>query len=71
MRKRLQYIIVLMVLLVFGGAIGLWFGNLGEKSWNRSYDPADSIWIPVIKGSALLDSLRQQMEKDRQAEMDY
>ena len=44
----------------------MWFANATE-----TVAEIPDFKVPVIKGSALLDSLRQQMEKDRQAEMDY
>jgi len=69
MKKRLRYSIVLAVLLAVGCGIG-WLAK-GWMSPSASTDMVDSIRIPVITGSPLLDSLRQQMEKDRQTEMDY
>ena len=61
MKKRLRYSIVLAVLLAVGCGIG-WLAK-GWMSPSASTDMVDSIRIPVITGSPLLDSLRQQMEK--------
>ena len=69
MKKRLRYSFVLAVLLAVGCGIG-WLAK-GRMSPSARPDMVDSIRIPVITGSPLLDSLRQQMEKDRKIEMDY
>ena len=78
MKKRLRYIIVLVSLLVVGGAIGLWIGNLEDhEDWYPGLrhvifsEPVPMMSVPVITPSPGLDSLRQQMKKDRKAEMDY
>ena len=71
MKKRLRIFIVLTVLLAIGCGIGWWFSEHSENPKSSENSEYTEIKIPLINGSPLLDSLHQQMEKDRQTEMDY
>ena len=66
MKRTGRHIALIAVVAAIGVGIGMWFANATE-----TVAEIPDFKVPVIKGSALLDSLRQQMEKDRQAEMDY
>ena len=69
MKKQTRYFILLAVLLVVGGVIG-WLAKDGMRP-SPQPNLLDSVRIPVIVPSPLLDSLRQQATRDRQTEMDY
>ena len=64
MKNRPHHIILLAILLVVGGAIGWWAKGGIPPSPQSSL--LDSVCIPMIIPSPLLDSLRQQIKKDRQ-----
>ena len=68
MKKALRYTLATAVIGAVGIAIGLWFSGYSENSEDSEFTDFP---MPAIKGSAALDSLRQQMEKDRKIEMDY
>ena len=57
--------------MVVGIGIGLWFTVYSDNNGHAEKTMLFNAPIPVIKGSPLLDSLRQQIAKDRQTEMNY
>ena len=68
MKKALRYILAAAVLGAVGFAVGLWFSAYSEDSDDSEFTDFPT---PLITASPSLDSLRQQMTKDRKIEMDY
>lgn len=68
MKKALRYILAAAVLGAVGFAVGLWFSAYSEDSDDSEFTDFPT---PLITTSPSLDSLRQQMTKDRKIEMDY
>ena len=68
MKKALRYILAAAVLGTVGFAVGLWFSAYSEDSDDSEFTDFPT---PLITASPSLDSLRQQMTKDRKIEMDY
>lgn len=68
MKKAIRHILIIAVMGAVGFAIGWWIsGHSGYSDPPKIPD----FEVPAIPGSAELDSLRQQMLKDRKIEMDY
>ena len=67
MKNGARYIAISLI-AVAGIAIGLWVSEYSDDTGKSEYSDFP---VPVISASPTLDSLRQQMEKDRQVEMDY
>ena len=67
MKKSIRYILIIAVMGAVGYAIGLWAS--GHSGYSDPSEGPD-FEVPAIPGSAGLDSLRQQMLKDRKTEMD-
>ena len=68
MKRTLQYILITAILAATGFAVGLWVSEYSDNTDESEYF---GFPVPVISTSPTLDSLRQQMEKDRKTEMDY
>lgn len=68
MKKAIRHILIIAVMGAVGFAIGWWIsGHSGYSDPPKIPD----FEVLAIPGSAELDSLRQQMLKDRKIEMDY
>ena len=68
MKKTIRYILMISVVGAAGIAVGLWVSKYAESSDDSEYSDFPT---PAISASAVLDSIRQQMDRDRQTEMAY
>ena len=70
MKRVLRYSLIIILLGAVGFALGMWLRNSDDSEYSEYSDYSDYP-IPLIAPSPSLDSLRQQIEKDRKIEMDY